>query len=224
MYPNVKFMNESDDLIFTPFEINSSLNNGLFVSEEFIEEFRTSSISENPLTFDFREIILSSNITNKEEELKELISLYENDPRLTKDILKCHNLYSEDLSSNLRSIPSECDILRELNLDINEEILELERDFEDVYELEARTPNTCNAEVIFNKMMRTNPRIMGVLTTYKIPFPVAKTLIKQIINFTIFNCNPSNNIKPFPDKPFIMDGNIIPMPFNTTIDSGENND
>lgn len=227
MYPDLKFMNANDDLIFAPLEIHNTLNNGLFISEEFIEEFRTSSISENPLNFDFREIILSSDITNKDEELKDLIDLYENDSRVTKDTLKSYNLNSTELTSNTITLPLECDILRELDLDIDEEVLELERNFEDTYELQTRYPNKCNTEVIFNKISKTNPRIIQVLQTYRIPFPVAKTLMKQIIGLTINYCDPSPTpmpipIKPIPREPLVIDTGLDSPDIPTT--DGEKDD
>lgn len=225
MYPDLKFMNANDDLIFAPLETHNTLNNGLFISEEFIEEFRTSSISENPLNFDFREIILSSDITNKDEELKDLITAYENDSRITKDLLKSYNLNSSELTSNSINIPLECDILRELDLDIDEEVLELERNFEDDYELETRYPNKCNNEVIFNKILKSNPRIIQVLQSYRIPFPVAKTLMKQIIGLTINYCNNQSTpfpIKPLPGQHIGIDNSLISPYIKNT--NGENND
>lgn len=225
MYPDLKFMNANDDLIFAPLETHNTLNNGLFISEEFIEEFRTSSISENPLNFDFREIILSSDITNKDEELKDLLIAYENDSRITKELLKSYNLNSSELTSNLINVPLECDILRELDLDIDEEVLELERTFEDDYELQTRYPNKCNNEVIFNKILQSNPRIIQVLQSYRIPFPVAKTLMKQIIGLTINYCNNQptpSPIKPFPGQHIGIDTNLI-SPYTKNFD-GENND
>ncbi|MGL4876197.1 MAG: hypothetical protein ACRC30_16270 [Clostridium sp.] len=205
MYPDLKFMNSStDDITFTPLE-NIEINNGFFIPEEFIEEFRTSSISTNPLKFDFRETLINSNIENKEEELKDLMELYESDLDILRDNLKSYNSSPSEFSfENLITTPLTSDILRELDLDINEEILELNRDFEETYALESRYPNKCNPNIIFNNISNSNPRLMNILRAYNIPFPVSKQIIMQVINATINHCsnNSSNNWFPKPGQNF----------------------
>ncbi|MGL4851015.1 MAG: hypothetical protein ACRC28_19175 [Clostridium sp.] len=202
MYPDLKFMNSSnDDIAFAPLE-NIEINNGFFIPEEFIEEFRTSSISTNPLKFDFRETLINANIENKEEELKDLIALYESDPEVLRGDLKSYNDAPSEFSfENLITTPLSSDILRELDLDVDEEVLELNKDFEEGYALESRYPNKCNPNIIFNNILNSNPRIMNIFQAYRVPFPVSKQIIMQVINATIRQCsnnNPNNSNNWFP--------------------------
>ncbi|MGL5648534.1 MAG: hypothetical protein ACRDDY_11860 [Clostridium sp.] len=202
MYPDLKFMNSSNDnIVFFPLE-NISINNGFFTPEEFIEEFRTSATSVNPLKFDFRETLINSNIDNKEEELKELISYYESDSNVLRSNLKSYNDNSNHSFESSTNIPLSSDILRELDLNIDEEILELDKEFEENYTLESRYPNKCNPNIIFNNIIQYKPRIMSIFNAYKVPMPVAKQLMMQIINSTIKQCNTnqSNTIFPKPGQ------------------------
>lgn len=230
MYPYLKFMNstEDDDIIFAPLNTYSTLNNGFFTPEEFIEEFRTSSISENPLKFDFRETLLNSNISNDDEDLIELLDHYNNDSEDYRDELKCYDSDDRTYFDSYLSIPTECNVLRNLDLDIDEEVLELEKEFEDSYEFEnsyeldsrrpprppspprppqkfppfvppfippifpPTFPQRCNPEIIFRRIESNNPRIIRTLESYRIPYPVIKRLLKQVITLTLDYC-PSCN-------------------------------
>ena len=210
MYPYLKFMNsnEDDDLILAPLNTDNTINNGLFIPEEFIEEFRTSSVSENPLEFDFREVLLNSDINSDDEDLKELLENYKNDSENYRDELKCYNSEDRTIFNSYLSIPTDSSILRELDLDIDEEVLELERDLENSYEFELRNPQKfqpffppvlppkvpqrCNPEIIFRRIEANNPRVLRTLQSFRMPYPVAKRITKQIISLTLSYC-PSCN-------------------------------
>ncbi|MDQ0149685.1 hypothetical protein ACFO6R_15770 [Eubacterium multiforme] len=116
--------------------------------------------------------------------------LEENEVDLRKQVIndvleKSTELYSynkvsnEDLEYNY-NLPTPTDILRDFDMDLNEDEL--------LGNLE-RYPYKCNSEEIFQKIRRNNPMILKTLESYRIPFPIAKTLIKRIITLTNNYCN-----------------------------------
>lgn len=122
-------------------------------------------------------INLSSTIKENEIDLRK---------QVINDVLeKSTELYSynkgaiEDLDYNY-SVPTPTDVLRDFDMDLNEDEL--------LGNLE-RYPYKCNPEAIFQKIRRNNPMILKTLESYRIPFPIAKTLIKRIIVLTNNYCN-----------------------------------
>ena len=84
-----------------------------------------------------------------------------------------YNYYNDD-------VPTPTDILREFDMDLDENEL---LDSYTVYRKD------CNPEQIFQKIRVNNPLILRTMDSYKIPFPIAKTLIKRIITLTNNYCN-----------------------------------
>ena len=122
-------------------------------------------------------INLSSTIKENEIDLRK---------QVINDVLeKSTELYSynkganEDLDYNY-SVPTPTDVLRDFDMDLNEDEL--------LGNLE-RYPYKFNPEAIFQKIRRNNPMILKTLESYRIPFPIAKTLIKRIIVLTNNYCN-----------------------------------
>lgn len=111
-----------------------------------------------------------------------------NNPNAFPDESSGENLYSYNnpssnttsnnstVSSTDRNKPNILNILRDLNIDLDEDN-DLVRHCSDK-----------RIDKIYNKIEKNNPEIMGVLDTYEVPCPIAKVLIRKIIKVTLNHC------------------------------------
>lgn len=97
----------------------------------------------------------------------------------------CH--YSDELDDSLdrefgvniaeNSVPTTFDILRNLDLDLNEG-----EDFE-------RINYDDDVNKIYSKIEQRHPGIFATLYSYRIPRPVVRLIIKRLIKLTLSYCN-----------------------------------
>lgn len=75
------------------------------------------------------------------------------------------------------TIPSTFDVLRNLDLDLNESE-DLER---------AKSEN--DVDKIYSKIERTHPGIFATFYSYRIPRPIVKVVVKRLIRLTLAYCD-----------------------------------
>eukprot|EP00828_Plagiopyla_frontata_P017333 TRINITY_DN224_c0_g5_i1.p1 TRINITY_DN224_c0_g5~~TRINITY_DN224_c0_g5_i1.p1 ORF type:complete len:201 (+),score=37.92 TRINITY_DN224_c0_g5_i1:89-604(+) len=146
---------------FIPPEFNKNLfrNNANMTREEII--------SNNQQV---EEIVLSPT-ENNEEQLycyyNEISNCYKGDVEIKRE-----NMFEKNEKIKVE-IPLPSEILRNFDLELNEEI-----DFED---------NRIKDEVesIYSRIESSNPNVLDVLLDYKIPTPVAKLIAKRIVQLSL---------------------------------------
>jgi hypothetical protein len=89
-------------------------------------------------------------------------------------------------SSNLNNIanntiPTTFDVLRSLDLDLNE-----------TEDLE-RTNSDNDVNKIYLRIERRHPGIFATLYSYRIPRPIVRVIVKRLINLTLSYCDKNNN-------------------------------
>ena len=52
-----------------------------------------------------------------------------------------------------------------------------------------RPPRPCTGEFVFEQIRRNNPNILNTLSSFRVPPPIARTLIIRIANLTLQYCN-----------------------------------
>lgn len=90
---------------------------------------------------------------------------------------------SRSLNMNVanNTIPTTFDILRNLDLDLDET-----QDLERVY-----SNNDVNK--IYSRIERRHPGIFATLYSYKIPRPIVRVIVKRLIRLTLSYCDRDNN-------------------------------
>lgn len=102
------------------------------------------------------------------------------EPRSSSELYSYNNTSRTSLDHYSYDIPTPTDILREFDMDLDEnELLDSYIVFR----------KNCNPEQVFQKIRVNNPLILKTMDSYRIPFPIAKTLIKRIITLTNNYCN-----------------------------------
>lgn len=173
MKPDKKYMSMTDEENeFEPFEVTNPYNNlNGWAPIINIDNINTDSLnnyisSKVPYSLGSQINLSDENIDDNLRSSSELYS-YNNTSRTS------YNYYNDD-------VPTPTDILREFDMDLDENEL---LDSYTVYRKD------CNPEQIFQKIRVNNPLILRTMDSYKIPFPIAKTLIKRIITLTNNYCN-----------------------------------
>lgn len=216
MKPDKKYMSMfEDELLFEPFyvdssfrDLNSSLSSSINPINLNLEGFLNVN-SETPRTigsqFDLRQEALKAALGEPQE-------------------LYCYNRSVAPSLNNKYNLPMPTDILRDFDMDLDENDLINDYDSREQFKptqpfpptIQPFPPSTkplppstkpfppttkpfppgpaplppgrCNPEVIFQRIRVNNPMILRTMSSYGIPFPIARTLIKRIIDLTNTYC------------------------------------
>lgn len=185
MKPDKKYMPyTNDDLIFDTFEIEtpfSKLNYGLTPIINIENDYFRSS--EDIEIEDLRAKTINKALGGDEE-------------------LYCYNKTSYMNLSNNFEVPTPTDILRNFDMDLNEEDLiaassrkpndddnlNFNFDNKNFNNKNFNMPGYCSGEYVFDQIRRFNPMILNTLDSYRIPYPIARTLIIRIANLSNKYC------------------------------------
>ncbi|WP_024615201.1 hypothetical protein [Clostridium sp. Ade.TY] len=177
MKPDKKYMSflEEDETIFEPFDIDSSFRN---LSSGFSPNIDPVNLNiEGFLNFDSKiPQILGSQFDLRKQAIEDALG--------NSNELYCYNKAISNEFESEFNVPIPTEILRNFDMDLDE------NDLLDNYNNNFRpiNQNNCNPNEIFEKIRINNPMILKTMESYKIPFPIAKTLIKRIIKLTNMYC------------------------------------
>ncbi|MDO5038703.1 hypothetical protein [Clostridium sp.] len=176
MKPDKKYMYflEEDEPIFETFNIDSSFRN---LSSGFSPNVDSIKL-DNFLNFDNK---LPEGFGFQFDLRKQAIE----DALGKNNELYCYNKAVSTELENEFNVPIPTEILRNFDMDLDE------NDLIDICNDNKFRPvpqNKCNPNEIFEKIRVNNPMILKTMQSYRIPFPIAKTLIKRIIKLTNMYC------------------------------------
>ena len=209
-----KYNNNDDDLNFIPLNINSSLAPN---STKFPLQFNVDGISVTKtlgtISMGFPNLNINPTplplTTNPITELAPLTPYPKNIPTIDSNTSfnNTNNQFNNNVNKN--NIGSELEYpteqddnflhsyneskVNERYLDESINILDILRNFDmtlDFSSSESRKNNCTEDDVneVFSLIEKDNPGILATMKAYRIPYPIAKLLIKKIIKISLDNC------------------------------------
>ncbi len=173
MKPDKKYMSITDEENeFEAFEVSSPYNNFNSGWAPIISTDNLDTEDSHGYRSDKIPYSLGSQIDLRDQAINDALGV--------SSELYSYNNTSKTPIDVTTDIPTPTDILREFDMDLDEN--ELLGSY-------TRYGKKCNPEQIFQRIRVNNPLILRTLESYRIPFPIAKTLIKRIIALTNNYCN-----------------------------------
>ncbi|MGG7078055.1 hypothetical protein [Clostridium sardiniense] len=173
MKPDKKYMSITDEENeFEAFEASApynNLNSGwapiINVDSLDIENFHGYRSNKIPYS-------LGSQIDLRDQAINDALGV-------SSELYSYNNTSSTPIDTTT-GVPTPTDILREFDMDLDEN--ELLGSY-------TRYGKKCNPEQVFQRIRANNPLILKTMESYRIPFPIAKTLIKRIIALSNIYCS-----------------------------------